>query len=1658
MARPGGDLRWLGGRTFWLAAFALAMFSMMVLVLRGAGLSRASAVVPVVTLTGPHEAVAGETVRYGLLVRNRTGGPIAGASVRVGFYKTGFVELARAATDDGGSAQVAIAFPPDFKEPRSLIARASAGVAEAEDDIVVQPHALTGGGVFITTDKPLYQPGQTVHIRALAMADDRPLANRAAALDIRIDNTKVFHADLKTSAYGVVATDFDLADQVKLGTYAIHVSVEEGEGRRVSTDKSVEVNRYALPKLKLALEDVSTLSSAASLEGKVHATWIFGEPVTKGAVTVRLVRNGSTERLATGELDRNGVFAFSLPGRSPASALSEPLGSFTLEAALRVPGGLTASASMPLATVEGGEIKLDVFPESGYLVSGVAQTVYVVATGERRAGLTVEARTGSGGPKAKTSAEGIAKLTVLGPTRQEDGTTLPLKLLAYAEDGSEGFAELPPQTALVVRPDRDSYASGSSARVTVLGGNAGDRITLRATHGEEPIATGSCLVERADAGCEVPVTLPAKTAGLVWFQAMSMPLSGQVVVGRRLVLVGGNDCDLRVRATPSKAVFAPRETGAVDVTVTTAGGDGPTKAELGVSAVDEAVFQLAEVRPDLEKSFFTVDKDVRTARGVYNAFWYTKPAGFPTSAAYDPATPEDVRGAILAVLTTMSPSGEIPAASSSAVSARADEVLALANTRLAAWTNVFLALVAIAALIGFAIYGFAFWSSPDAPEVGVDDVVVFKRESRGLVTDWLLGLLAPPLLGAVSVGLTKLFTRSNQGDAVYGAWGALAILCTVLLFRGVSRVRRTAVARAMPTFARVLMFLPPALFFGHLAILLALGDEGRRLGALLPEDTWGVVPLTVVGTAQVASGLLSVVRQTLLRPVTGRGRVWLFLSRSSFLGLPITVLVLVLGTHHVLGELKDRTWASYPNLKWRLYSYSEDYREGGTGVRAKGEDGSMGRPAPANVPRAGGPGGSKASASDLGMVKPRDYFPETLLWAQNIETDASGHASISVPFADSITTWRFGLSAVSAAGQLGSTTIPLVVKQDFFVDAALPAMLTQGDEVSVPVTVYSYLDRDQRVTLELSGDGLVFGGGPSMVDLHPKEARGIRFSLRADKAGERTLTIKARTPGHADATERKVTIVPNGFKVARTANGRVVGHGGATVELPGGAIDGASDLYVKIYGGPLSQVAEGLDGVFQMPHGCFEQTSSITYPSVMVLDFLRRTKATSPELEAKARRVLAEGYQRLLAFEVPGGGFSLFGNAPADVALSAYGLMEFSDMAKVTSVDEQLVARTRDWLYGKRTGSGGWTNAKAKDAKADDVLTTAYVGWALATAGGAEPRLSVVLDRIKGESGAAATEPYALALRANALLAGGRAPDAGPLLDRLATLAVRDEDGVHWTSTAVGVMYSSGASMDVELTGLATHAFALANRDPALRSGALSWIAARRGNAGTWSTTPATVAAMRALLDEAKPAPKEPQDVRVTVDDTPVETVHIEENARDVHRLVSLRPWAKTGKHVLDVQATGSADVSFQLVAIHYLPWQRRPRGAPADLALDVGYSQASVTTGELTTCRVHLAWHGKDDARMPLVEVGIPPAFEVEMEELDRLIAKRDAPVKRVTVERGRLTLYLTDLPPAAPLDIEVPLRATHPARVLAPPSTAYLYYEPEVKVETAPVLLRAM
>src|SRR5262249_34988366 len=148
------------------------------------------------------------------------------------------------------------------------------------------------------------------------------------------------------------------------------------------------------------------------------------------------------------------------------------------------------------------------------------------------------------------------------------------------------------------------------------------------------------------------------------------------------------------------------------------------------------------------------------------------------------------------------------------------------------------------------------------------------------------------------------------------------------------------------------------------------------------------------------------------------------------------------------------------------------------------------------------------------------------------------------------------------------------------------------------------------------------GDTAQRIELGPNAVRATAYRLRARKVGNHYLQVTARGSGVADALKRAIEVVPDGRRVETVVNGTLQKPATIALTVPADAIEGSPKAILKIYPSSFSQLVEGLDGIFQRPYGCFEQTSSTTYPNVLALDYLKRTKANAPEVEAKARQYI----------------------------------------------------------------------------------------------------------------------------------------------------------------------------------------------------------------------------------------------------------------------------------------------------------------------------------------------------------------------------------------------------------------------------------------------------
>ena len=179
--------------------------------------------------------------------------------------------------------------------------------------------------ILLTTEKPIYQPGQAIHVRALALDRANHLAVAGRQLTLELDDSrgnKVFRKITQTDPYGLASAEFGLADEVNLGTYHLRAILgNAAEAPPTSSEIALQVDRYVLPRFKVAV-DLSGKDSKSKrgyrpgdhVTGTVRANYFFGKSVD-GEVTVK-ASGFDVARFdagtSSGRTDNDGAFQFDI--------------------------------------------------------------------------------------------------------------------------------------------------------------------------------------------------------------------------------------------------------------------------------------------------------------------------------------------------------------------------------------------------------------------------------------------------------------------------------------------------------------------------------------------------------------------------------------------------------------------------------------------------------------------------------------------------------------------------------------------------------------------------------------------------------------------------------------------------------------------------------------------------------------------------------------------------------------------------------------------------------------------------------------------------------------------------------------------------------------------------------------------------------------------------------------------------------------------------------------------------------------------------------------------------------------------------------------------------------------------------------------------------
>ncbi len=719
-----------------------------------------------------------------------------------------------------------------------------------------------------------------------------------------------------------------------------------------------------------------------------------------------------------------------------------------------------------------------------------------------------------------------------------------------------------------------------------------------------------------------------------------------------------------------------------------------------------------------------------------------------------------------------------------------------------------------------------------------------------------------------------------------------------------------------------------------------------------------------------------------------------------------------------------------------------------------------------------------AHQRDLALGDVRSDFTETVYWHPVKVLPDSGKGFVEFQLSDDIARYQVLVAGHTLDGRIGAITKTIEARQPFSVDPKLPLEVSHTDVIDVPLRVTNDSDDARKVTFGVTANGLKPEGAvPEFIELGPNGKGRQMLRLKADKLnGPATVGLTGSSGPDKDMILRTITVVPDGFPgVGSVSDMLEKGRAAGSVKVPKDVVPGTLKVRLEVYPTSMADLVKGLDGLLREPYGCFEQTSTTNYPNTLILDYMTQTNQTNPEAARRAKDLLDKGYGRLISYECPDTplkakqGFEWFGGADQQhEALTAYGLMQFKDMARVHAVDPQLIKRTQDFLLSRKDGAGGFKrNARALDSfgGAPKHTTDAYIVWALVES---DPDNTENMDLAKeiaalktaalDENSTGGKDSYFVALVANVLLHRGDRATAHLLLDRLKD---KNMKAGAVTGAVTSITRSGGRDLEIETTAIAMLGWLRAN-DPKYATAikdATKWISQQRGGYGGFGSTQSTIMALKALILFAKKSahPAESGEIKLMVGGKEVAVRKFSEKDVEVIGLdiPNAEAFFKAGE-ATDVEIVTDAKQPYPF-ALSYTYTTLTPVSAEK-CAVKIGTRLGKAEAAEGDTVPLHLTFENKQNKGqgMSVAIIGIPAGMKVPT-DMKQLTDLREKGQIAYFETRGReLILYWRELAPEQKIALTVDLVCDVPGTYRGPASRGYLYYDADHKHWVEPLAMK--
>ncbi|WP_175288776.1 TonB-dependent receptor plug domain-containing protein [Flagellimonas eckloniae] len=682
------------------------------------------------------------------------------------------------------------------------------------------------------------------------------------------------------------------------------------------------------------------------------------------------------------------------------------------------------------------------------------------------------------------------------------------------------------------------------------------------------------------------------------------------------------------------------------------------------------------------------------------------------------------------------------------------------------------------------------------------------------------------------------------------------------------------------------------------------------------------------------------------------------------------------------------------------------------------------------------------------VVSERSDFRNTIYWNPVVQTDKTGKAKLEFYNSDAITSFNIIAEGISHNGLLNHTESKYSIQRPLSITAKFPNYCSLNDTIKIPITISNNTSEDLKLKLDVNipNEFSLLNKG-DLKDSIWVASKGFllkHIDVVPKKISENlTLNVNVQNTVHSDGFSREITVLSPYFPVKTAISGSKNGRYDFNItNLVPNSIRAELNVYIDVVG----DVMNGIEGIIRQPYGCFEQTSSATYPNVMVLKYLKETGKSNTEIEVKAMDFIKKGYKRLIGFETSQGGFEWFGHTPPHETLTAFGILEFTEMKEVyEKVDQKMIDRTINWLMEQRDGEGGFHKSKKgydSFASSPPKVANAYIVYALSEVG-----LNSEIEKEYQSSLQEALESedtYRMALMALASHNMGHQADYENLIDKLLTQIKASGYGDLAVENTITRSY--GKSKELETTAFIVLSLLRSTQYSSEVAKGIQYITSNR-EYGRFGSTQATVMSLKALIEYTKTHKRiiaeSKNGVRLSVNEKSIERRLVKQE-NGILKIDGIEEFLSEGKQSVEIHFQNPEKTFPYTLDIK---WESHlPKSSPNTFVdLRTILADSVVKVGNIARMRIDIANKRDSPVSMTTAIIGIPSGASLQPYQLKELLEAQL--VDYYEVFDNYLVLYWKSLNALEEKTINLDLKAEIAGNYKSPASTVYLYYGDENK-----------